>query len=384
MGARRFKVATIRGIPLYVSGSWVFIVAIFLWSNYVNLTENAGVTSGEALALASLASGLFFGSILTHEAAHAVMARSLDLPVTGITLVFWGGATETRTSGRGPLGEFLVAFVGPATTLLLAAIFWLIARQIHGVARDTISYLAFISFLFAGLNALPGFPLDGGRMLLAAAWGVTKSRRAALRFTGYAGMLVGGLFVAFVVLNLNKLQVSVAFFLGYIGVIMISTGRGMDTRVAFLAKLHAGRVSDAMRPPPAVVPADMSLSQALDHFLRGTKGEAFPVVDSGRVVGTVSLVSARRAGSRDPMRPVRYGMLPLSQTPTFSPEDTLDEAVEWLAGRDGLVLRDGVLVGAIGGRDVELWFRREIEGNRDQDPAARAGDPGITPPRPDL
>jgi Zn-dependent protease len=381
---RRYKLATIRGIPLYVSGSWVFIVAIFVWSNYVNLTENAGATTGEALALACLTSGLFFGSILLHETAHAMMARSLDLPVTGITLVFWGGATETRTSGRGPLGEFMVAFVGPATTLLVATIFLLITHQIHGLARDTIKYLAFISFLFAGLNALPGFPLDGGRMLLAAAWGVTKNRRSALRFTGYVGMLVGGLFIAYVVLNASKLQISVVFFLGYIGVIMITTGRGMDARVAFLAKLQAGRVADAMRPPPAAVAADLSLSQALDHFLRGTKGESFPVVDSGRVVGTVSLASARKAGSRNPMRPVRDGMLPLSQTPTFSPEDTLDETVEWLAGRDGLVLRDGALLGAIGGRDIELWYRREIEGRFDRDSCAGAAGGDVTPPRPDL
>jgi Zn-dependent protease len=384
MGGRRYKVATIRGIPLYVSASWVFIVALFVWSNYINLTENAGVTAGEAAALSTLTSGLFFGSILMHEAAHAVMARALKLQVTGITLVFWGGATETRTSGRGPLGEFMVAFVGPATTLLLATIFWGVSHQIHGVARDSIRYLAFISFLFAGLNALPGFPLDGGRMLLAATWGITNNRRTALRFAGYVGMLVGGLFVAYVVLNLNKLPMSVVFFLGYIGVIMIATGRGMDTRVAFLAKLHAGRVADAMRPPPAAVPADISLSQALDHFLRGTAGESFPVVDAGRVVGTVSLVSARRAGSRDPMRPVREGMLPLSQTPSFSPEDTLDEAVEGLFGRDGLVLRDGELLGAIGGRDIELWFRRVVEGRFDPDPGSGAEGAGATPPRPDL
>jgi Zn-dependent protease len=362
----------------------VLIVALFAWSNYVNLTESAGVTTGEALALACLTSGLFFGSILLHETAHAVMARSLDLPVTGITMVFWGGATETRTSGKGPLGEFMVAFVGPATTLLLATVFWLVAHQIHGVAKDTIRYLAFISFLFAGLNALPGFPLDGGRMLLAVAWGITKNRRAAQRFAGYVGMVVGGLFVAYVVFNASRLQISVVLFLGYIGLIMITTGRGMDARVALLAKLAAGRVADAMRPPPAAVPADISLSQALDGFLRGTQGESFPVVDSGRVVGTVSLVSARRAGSKNPMRPVREGMLPLSQTPSFSPQDTLDEAVEWLGGRDGLVLSDGALLGAIGGRDIEIWFRREVEGRFDQEPQGGAAGGGFIPPRPDL
>ena len=85
--------------------------------------------------LAVLAAVLFFASILAHEAAHAVMARALDLPVRGITLVFWGGATETRADARGPLGEFLVAFVGPATTLALAGVFWVDASATQGSCR---------------------------------------------------------------------------------------------------------------------------------------------------------------------------------------------------------------------------------------------------------
>jgi Zn-dependent protease len=386
LGGKRWKIATVRGIPLYVGSSWVFIAALFVYSQYFSLTEGIARSSpSEALSLSLLAGALFFGSVLAHEAAHAVMARSLDLPVRGITLVFWGGATETRASARGPLGEFLVAFVGPATTLALAVVFWLAAHVAHGLAADSLHWLSRISFLFAGLNALPGFPLDGGRMLLAAAWGVTGNRRGALRIAGYVGMIVGGGFIAVAFIEFSKLS-TFAIFLGYIGAVMIATGRGMDGRVALLGKLATGLAGDAMRPPPPSVPADMTLGQALDLYLRDAHGEAFPVTDAGQVSGMVSLESARRAGARDPMRPVREGMSPLTQTPTFAPEDQLDEVVEWLAGREGLVLRDGQLVGAIGGEDIERWYKRKFEGREDAWSTATglSPEPGAIPPRPDL
>jgi Zn-dependent protease len=385
LGGKRWKIATVRGIPLYVGTSWVFIAALFVYSQYLSLTEGIARSSPtEALSLSLLAATLFFGGVLAHEAAHAVMARSLDLPVRGITLVFWGGATETRASARGPLGEFLVAFVGPATTLALAVVFWVAAHVAHGLTADSLHWLSTISFMFAGLNALPGFPLDGGRMLLAAAWGMTGSRRTALRITGYVGMVVGGGFIAVAFIEFSRLS-TFAIFLGYIGAVMIATGRGMDGRVALLGNLATGRAGDAMRSSPPTVPADMTLGQALDLYLRDARDKAFPVTDAGRVIGMVSLESARKAGARDPMRPVREGMSPLTQTPTFAPEDQLDEVLEWLAGRQGLVLRDGELVGAIGGNDIERWYRRTIEGREDEwSTTGLSPDRGAIPPRPDL
>src|SRR5512134_2581285 len=138
----RWKIATVRGIPLYVSTSWFVIAGLYVWIRYDFYARTMGVESSEALTIAVLAAALFFGSVLVHEAAHAVMARGWDLPVSGITLVFWGGATETKASAKGPLGEFLVAFVGPATTLVLAGLFWIAAGLTNGLVEETMSSLA--------------------------------------------------------------------------------------------------------------------------------------------------------------------------------------------------------------------------------------------------
>jgi Zn-dependent protease len=389
-GGSRWRVATVRGIPLYVSTSWFVIAGLYVWLRYEGLTAIL-VDPAEAATIAVLTAVLFFGSVLVHEAAHAIMARSLDLPVSGITLVFWGGATETKASAKGPLGEFLVAFVGPATTLALAGVFWFAETLTNGLVAETLGWLAYISVLFAGFNALPGFPLDGGRMLLAAVWGLTGNRRTAMRAAGYGGIVIGAVIAAVAVWRLTSDDLGMALFLGYVAMILIATGRSMDQRIAFRDQLVKGTVADAMRPPPPTVPAGMSLMQALDEYLRGSDGQGFPVVDAGRVIGTISIESARKVGGRDPMRPVRDGVRPLTQMPVLAPDETLDDALEWLGGREGLVLRDDVLVGAIGPDDVERWYRRVIEGRADgavasgpPPPRMVTPAPGSVPPRPDL
>jgi Zn-dependent protease/predicted transcriptional regulator len=376
----RWKIAEIRGIPLYVGTSWLLIAGIYVWGQYVGLTEGfARETPGTALMLAVLTGVLFFGSVLLHEAAHAATARALDIPVTGITLVFWGGATETRASARGPLGEFLIAFVGPATTLLMGGVFWVATLGSHGTIHDIFGYLAELSLYFAALNTLPGFPLDGGRMLLATVWGITHSRRTALRVAGYVGVAVGVALFGVGAWQLLRGNTFFAIFAGYVGAIMFTTGRGMDQRIALRDQLSKGTAADAMRAPPPSVPADMTLAQTLDHVLRANPSQAFPVVaPDGAVMGTISMNSARRPGARDPMRPARDALIPLNQTPAVEADETLDDALEWLSGRDGLVLRDGKLVGALGAADVERWYRRVIEGRVIED-----ADTAPIPPRPD-
>jgi Zn-dependent protease/CBS domain-containing protein len=379
---QRWKVLTFRGIPLYLSASWLFFAVLVVYSQFLVITQSSfGVSNGEATVLALVTAALFFGSVLVHEAAHAVMARGLDLPVSGITLVFWGGATETRANAKGPLAEFLVALVGPATTLVLAGVFYVASLGIHGLAAEQVRWLAWLSLLFAGLNALPGFPLDGGRMLVAAVWGLTKERRTGLRVAGVVGRGLGIVLGAGAVWSFTN-RSGWWLFLGYLAFILIASGSGVERRVALMNQLARGTVAEAMRAAPPVVTADQALTQALDQILRGNPEEAFPVLGvDGTVLGTVSLASARRVGARDPMRPVRDAVTPLNQTVNVRSDESLADAAEWIAGREALVVDDGRLVGAIGPADVERWYRRVVEGRHEEAPV---GAPGPTPPRPDL
>jgi Zn-dependent protease len=373
----RVKVATIRGIPIYLAMSWFYVAVVYGFFIYTGLTNSRWApTPAGALGLTLFESALFFGGILLHEAAHAVAARGFGLPVMGITLVFWGGATETRANARGPLAEFIVSFVGPLTTLVLAGVFAAIGMALDpGLPREIVTSLAGLNLLIGGINLLPGYPLDGGRMLEAATWGVTHDRRTATKVTGYAAVAIGATMIAAAVVSFTN-DTGWWLFFGYLGFVMISTGRTTPQRLAVRDRLSSGTAADAMRPTTEQIPATISLSDALDGWLRRYPDRIFPVVDASRIVGTVSMESARKVGSRDPLRPVRDGMMPLSQTPVVAPTDALYDVLEATASREGLVLDHGVLVGAIGPADVDRWYRSRMN-------VGSAADPMAVPPRPD-
>ena len=369
----RYRILTVRGIPIYVASSWLFMAAFYTWIEYQRFSPRLG--GGDQVAIWSavaLSFVLFFGAIAIHEAAHALVARGFGLPVSGITLVFWGGYTETRSNAKGPLREFLVAAAGPASTLVIAGLLWTIGRDMDpGMARTVVRHLAGLNLLFAIVNALPGFPLDGGRMLLATAWGLTGKRRTGMQVAGVVGTIVGFGFFAFAVNSLSKGDPNWLLPLFLVGSTLVGAGRAMPARIKLRDQLSAGRVGDVMRPPPEAIPASMSLGEAVGRWLGQAEGRTFPVTDAGRVVGTLTSERARRVGAREPARPVRDAMVSIHEVPVLGPGDGLDDAAEWLAGHEGLVLEGGVLVGAIGPADLDRWYRLRH-------------DPAAVPARPDL
>jgi CBS domain-containing protein len=236
--------------------------------------------------------------------------------------------------------------------------------------------LAGLNLLIGGINLLPGFPLDGGRMLEAVTWGLTRDRRTASKVAGYGAIVVGVAVIAGALIGLTN-ESGWWIFLGYLGFVMISTGRATPQRIAVRDLLSTGTAADAMRSTTDQIPATLTLSEALDGWLRQYPDRIFPVVDAGRVVGTISMDLARRVGSRDPLRRVQDAMSPLSQTPVVAPSDPLYDAIEATASREGLVLDHGVLVGVIGPVDIDRWFRTRAQAG----PAAHGM---AVPPRPDL
>jgi Zn-dependent protease len=376
----RWKIATIRGIPLYLATSFVWIALLFTYNLYLLFSEGRVVLDDTAaFLLALLAAVLFFGSILAHELAHAGVARAFSLPVAGITLLFWGGATETKADLKGPKGELLVSAAGPATSLVMGGLFWLISRALAGTSpalEEAFRYVGLVNVLLAGLNAIPGYPLDGGRVLQAAVWAISGSKVLGTRVAGWAGMAVGVGFGAYGFSHLSGTDLRGIWFL-FLAWILISTARGTESRLRLRLELAKGRARDAMRAPPDFVPAEMSLADVLRDYLRGRQHDAFPVVEGGRVIGTISMNSARRIGGRDPLRPARDGIVPLAATRSVRADDGLDDVLDLLGGQEGMVLDDGRLVGSIAPQDIERWYQRHLRGET-------AAPPAPVPPRPDL
>ncbi len=345
---------------MFVDPSWVWIAALVTYTLWAQLERiHGGLTSAGALGYAILGSALFFGAVFLHEGAHAVAARAYGIEVHGITLVLFGGFTAARADAKGPGPSFVISAVGPATSLLLGGLFWGLSAATEGSASPLsglFGYVGWVNLFMAAFNVLPGLPLDGGRMLQAVVWRVTRRRESGTRVAAWVGMALGGLLIAFAVFEVARGEGYQAVWLGIIGVFIFQGAQASDRYSTASRRLAGATVADAMDPPPPAVPADMTLSEALDRFLRGHEDEAFPVVQDDRVIGMISFGSARRVGASDPLRPVRDALIPLSDVILAHPDDPLDRVSERLGRtRAALVVREGRLVGAITGGGLHRW-----------------------------
>jgi Zn-dependent protease/CBS domain-containing protein len=360
MFGRSWRIGTIWGIPVNVDSSWIWIAVLVTYSLWARFNVVYGnIRGGTALALAVFAAALFFGSVFLHELAHAVAARLHGIKVFGITLVVFGGFTSARSDEKGPGPAFVISAVGPLTSLALGALFWTVSvgTDASGPLSASFGYVGWVNLLMAGFNFLPGLPLDGGRMLEAAVWRISRNHELGTRIAAWSGMglgallLAGGLFEAAVRGDLFG-----GVWFAIIGMFIFQGARAAEAQIGLRQRLAQATVAEVMEPPPPPIPADLSLSDALDRYLRGHEGEAFPVVDDGRVIGMLTFGSARDVGVVDPLRPVRDAVIPLSQVLTVDVSEPLEQAVARLgAGRSALVLDDGRLIGAITGSAVARW-----------------------------
>jgi Zn-dependent protease len=363
MFGRGFRIATIRGVPVNVDSSWIWIAGLLIATFWAQFDRDfPDLASGEAFAFALLLALVFFGSVFLHEVAHAITARVNGIEVHGITLVFFGGFTAARADEKGPGPAFAIAAFGPGTSLALSGVFWVLARATEssgGPLPGVFSYVAAVNLFMAVFNALPGLPLDGGRVLQSVVWRVTGDRQKGTRIAARSGLVVGGVVIAIAIYALTQERYYEAVWGGIIGMFIFRGAQASEQRIGIDGRLAKATVADAMDPPPPAVPADLSLSHTLDRFLRGHEEEAFPVIEDGRVIGMISFNSARELGGRDPLRPARDAVIPLEHVLVAHPDERLDEVSARLGNdRAALVLRDGQLVGAISGSGVYRWAAR--------------------------
>lgn len=199
---RSLRLARIIGIPIEISYTWFIIFAVVtlsLASAYFP-SRYPGWGSASYWSLGLVTSLLFFGSVLTHELAHSVVAMAWGIPVRSITLFVFGGVASIEREPDRPLAEFLIAIAGPVASLVLAVAFgllWLAGRSLDLVPLQALGlYLAGINVSLAVFNLLPGFPLDGGRILRSIVWAATHNVTKATRWAAGSGRVIAWLIIA--------------------------------------------------------------------------------------------------------------------------------------------------------------------------------------------
>ncbi|HEX9311871.1 MAG TPA: site-2 protease family protein [Actinomycetota bacterium] len=379
---RGWRLGRIGGVEIRIDPSLAIIAALIafnLWATFSDRSQYPETSPAAAGGVALLTTLLFFGSILAHELAHAGMSKLRRIPVVGITLYMFGGATQARIESRGPADEFLVTVVGPGTSLALGALFLLAWSGVRdGGGHPIVSMfldLGRANLLLGVFNLLPGFPLDGGRLLRSAVWRATGSLARATAIAARSGQGLAAVIIGAGVFFFVRDQNPLALWPALIGWFLFRTASGALAEGDRRRRLESVTASQVMSPPPPTVPAELPVEEALHRYLTGHEGEAFPVVDGERVVGFVSLGTIRGV----PLdRPVREAMVGTRGTVEAGPSERLDLVADRLGtaeSRTVLVVEDGTLVGVIEPEDVARFLRER-----------RVPDDGaITepPPRPD-
>lgn len=189
------RIGRIAGIDIRVHATWVFIALLIGWTFYARFQFLYDeLATGETVALAAAGVVIFFGSILLHELSHSLMAKARGITVRSITLFLFGGATDADVQSRGPGAEFAVTIVGPLTSVVVGGVLWAASAAVPGDGgplTGMLGYLAWINVALAVFNLLPGFPLDGGRILRALLWRSTGDLERATNVAATSGRIVG-------------------------------------------------------------------------------------------------------------------------------------------------------------------------------------------------
>lgn len=367
----RFSLGRWLGIEVTIDASWLVIAFLIGWSFYLlylqqfpDLSGAAAVTLGVGTAV------LFFVSVLLHELSHSVMARRLGMPVEGITLFIFGGVTRTGGEAETAGDEFAIAVVGPLSSFALAGVFWGLVNLTGGLfppeVQFGLGYLGWLNLALGVFNLLPGFPLDGGRVLRSAVWRATGSLERATRIATVGGRLVGSTLIAIglvVVLFAGDLgglwYAAIGWFLN-----QAATAQGQQ---AVVRRLFEGMVArDVMSPRLVTIAENTTLQQAVDDYFLRHDHAAFPVNDTdGDTLGILTLRSVRQVPRDEwPVRQAWAVMTRLADACAVDADTPMDEALKLLTETEDqrvLVTEDGRVVGIITPRDVARWVQRSEE-----------------------
>src|SRR6266852_4824953 len=288
----------IAGISIYINVSWFIILVLLTWSLATGWFPifYPGWTATTYWVISLVSALLLFVSVLLHELAHSLVARARGLSVKNITLFIFGGVSNIEQEPTSPGVEFQVAVVGPLTSLLIGALCFLLLlplRGTHSPLEGILFYLAVTNVLLGVFNLIPGFPLDGGRVLRSIIWKITGSMRQATRVATITGQVVAYLFILLGVWQLFSGSVFNGIWLGFIGWFLLSAAQSANSQVMLESVLRGVTVGEVMNPTPTLVPANISLQQLVDQYFLPQGLRSALVMQPDQLAGLITLSDIR-------------------------------------------------------------------------------------------
>jgi Zn-dependent protease/CBS domain-containing protein len=359
----------IWGIPIGLHLSWFLIFGLVTWSLAAGFfpVEYPTLPSLAYWLLGAVTSLLFFGSVLVHELGHAFVALRNQIPVRGITLFIFGGIAQIGRESPSPGVEFRIAIAGPLTSLGLAAGFgglWLLDQYIPYLAVPSL-WLARINLLLALFNMIPGFPLDGGRVLRALIWKLTGSLRRATAIATGAGQVVAFGFVGWGVFTILGGSFFNGLWLVFIGWFLQNAAAASYAQSNLQESLRGVTVAQVMTRECPRVSAQLTLEQLVEEQVLTGGRRCFVVADNGRLQGILTLRDVA-AVPREQWREVTttHAMLPGTRLVRVHPSTELLAALQNMDDADvaqAPVVEGDTIVGMLSREHVLHYIRARAE-----------------------
>jgi Zn-dependent protease/CBS domain-containing protein len=318
---------------------------------------------------------LFFVTLLLHELSHAAVARRNHLPVDSITLFALGGVARIRKDAATAGTEFWMALAGPIVSamiggLALALAFglgWSPGNEPSTPPLVTLVWLGYINLSLAVFNMIPGFPLDGGRVLRAALWWLTRDPGRATRAAAVVGQLVGGIFIFIGLVRFFGEEGLAGLWMALIGWFLVSAAGTTLQQSRAWQRLQGVRVGDVMARDCATVDGRTSVQQFVEQHLLHAGPHCFVVLERGRAAGLVTVEEVRSIRrERWPFVTVDSIMLPLEGLKAVSAETPLRESLEAMVEEDVHqlpVIEDGHLEGVVSRGSILGFLKTRAELN---------------------
>jgi Zn-dependent protease len=357
-------IGRVLGIPIDLDYSWFLIAALITWILAVNYypAEFKGGTSAEYWLMGAVTAVLFFGSIVVHELAHSWVALRYKIPVQRITLFIFGGVSQIAGEPPSASAEFLIAVVGPLTSLALAAIFFLLERLLVSAppALAVAKYLALINGLLGLFNLIPAFPLDGGRIFRAIVWGMNKNFRRATLIAASTGRFFGFLLIIAGVWQALRGNVINGLWIAFIGWFLESAAGAQVQQQMVQGLLGGHKVSEAMGSECTHISEDTSLQKLIDQEVLSHGRHCFLVDRGDRVVGLLTLHNIKEIPRPSwATTTAAQAMIPIEKLNRIDPKAELWTAMEKM-GRDGInempVMLGNNLVGLLSTGDIVKYL----------------------------
>jgi Zn-dependent protease/predicted transcriptional regulator len=366
MNKNSISIGKIFGIPVRVDYSWFLVMILFTWTFATGYypAEFPNWSTVEYWAVGAVTAVLLFGCVLLHELGHSWVSIRYKIPVRSITLYIFGGISQISSEPTSAMSEFWITIAGPLVSFALAGIFALLTIPAAGFAPllAMVKYLAYINLILGVFNLLPGFPLDGGGVLMAVVWGITHNRHRAILIASTVGNFMAYLFIFFGVYLIFGGDVLDGIWIAFIGWFVLTASSGQVQQERMKGELAGHKASEAMNRNYTAIQSDTTLQYLVDDHILGGSRRSFVVEEAGKVVGLLTLHHLQNIPKDQwSTTTAAQAMIPVSQMKQISPDSELWDAIEEM-DRDGVnqlpVMIDGQIQGMLTREDVIDYLRK--------------------------